>query len=92
MATLDAAKVLGQEEKLGTVEKGKYADLGLYASDPLKDPQNLRTLRFTFKGGRPYPAGELEFPKPFDLDFWIRQWERTKFKPGWQERTGKKGR
>jgi imidazolonepropionase-like amidohydrolase len=90
MSTLGAAKVLGMEEKLGSVEKGKYADLGVYASDPLKDPQNLRTLKVTYKGGRPYPVGELEFPKPFDLNFWIRQWERTKFKPGWEQGRPKK--
>lgn len=84
MATSVAAKVLGAEEKLGTLEKGKFADLGLYQFDPLKDPQNFRTLKLVMKGGRPYPAGDLEFPKPFDLDYWIRQWEKTKFKPGWE--------
>jgi imidazolonepropionase-like amidohydrolase len=87
MATRDAAKVLGVEEKLGTLEKGKLADLALYQYDPLKDPQNFRTLRMVFKGGRPTSAGTLEFPQPFDLNFWIRQWEKTKFKPGWQEKS-----
>ena len=90
MATRDAAKVLGMEEKLGTIEKGKFADLALYQHDPLKDPQYFRTLKLVFKGGHPYPAGELEFPQPFDLDFWIRQWEKTKFKTGWQESLGRK--
>jgi len=87
MATSEAAKVLGMEEALGTVEKGKYADMGLYQHDPLKDPQNFRTLQTVYKSGRSYPSGPLEFPQPFDLDFWIRQWEKTKFKPGWQEKT-----
>jgi len=86
MATKDAAKVLGMEEKLGTIEKGKYADMALYQHDPLKDPQNFRTLQMVFKGGRATPPGNLEFPEPFDLGFWIRQWEKTKFKPGWQEK------
>ena len=90
MATRDAAKVLGMEEKLGTVEKGKYADLALYQHDPLKDPQNFRTLWMVFKSGRAYPSGDLEFPEPFDLGFWIRQWEKTKFKPGWQDAQGRK--
>jgi len=88
MATRDAAKVLGMQEKLGTIEKGKLADLALYQHDPLKDPQNFRTLKLVFKGGRPYPVGDLEFPKPFDLDYWIRQWEKTKFKKGWNESQG----
>lgn len=86
MSTRAAAKVLGMEEKLGTVEAGKWADLGIYRHDPLKDPQNFRTLLLVFKGGRAYPGGDLEFPKAFDLDYWIRQWEKTKFKSGWQEK------
>jgi imidazolonepropionase-like amidohydrolase len=90
MSTSAAAKVLGMEEKLGTVEKGKYADLALYQHDPLKDAQNFRTLKLVFKSGRPYPAGDLEFPQSFDLDFWIRQWERTKFQTGWYEEAGAK--
>ena len=88
MSTRAAAKVLGMEEKLGTLEKGKYADLALYLHDPLKDAQNFRTLKLVFKSGRAYPPGPLEFPQPFDLDFWIRQWDKTKFKPGWHERAG----
>lgn len=92
MATKDAAKVLGVEETLGTLEKGKYADLAIYQHDPLKDPQNFRTIQRVYKGGRAYPTGELEFPRPFDLDYWIRQWEKTKFKTGWQELLGGKKR
>ncbi len=85
MATSEASKVLGMEEKLGTIEKGKFADLVIYQFDPLKDPQNFRTLQRVFKSGKSYPSGQLEFPQPFDLNFWIRQWEKTKFKTGWQE-------
>ncbi len=88
MASRAAAKVLGVEDKLGTLEKGKFADLALYQHDPLKDAQNFRTLQVVFKGGLAYPAGPLEFPQPFDLDFWIQQWDKTKFKSGWQESAG----
>jgi imidazolonepropionase-like amidohydrolase len=90
MSTRAAAKVLGMEDQLGTLEKGKFADLALYQHDPLRDAQNFRTLKLVFKGGHPYPPGPLEFPQPFKLDYWIRQWEKTKFKTGWNERAGAK--
>jgi imidazolonepropionase-like amidohydrolase len=85
MATHDAAKVIGMDDKIGTVEKGKFADLTLYQHNPLKDTRNFRTLKLVLKNGRAYPAGELEFPQPFNLDFWIRQWEKTNFKSDWKD-------
>jgi len=88
ISTRTAAKVLGMEDQLGTLEKGKFADLGLYEHNPLKDAQNFRTLKLVFKGGRVYPSGPLEFPQSFKLDYWIRQWEKTKFQTGWHQRAG----
>lgn len=84
MATSEAALILG-EDSIGSLEKGKLADFCLYQFDPLVNPENFRTLRVVYKGGRAYPKGNLEFPRPFDLDFWISQWEKTKFEKGWSE-------
>jgi imidazolonepropionase-like amidohydrolase len=84
MATSQAAQVLGVQDKLGSVEKGKWADLVLYQFDPLRSPENFRTIQRVYKGGKATPSGTLEFPKPFDLDYWIKQWERTKFKKNWE--------
>jgi imidazolonepropionase-like amidohydrolase len=75
MATTTAAEILGESEKLGTLAPGYQADLAFYTHDPLQNPQNFRTLQWTLKGGEWIPAGRLEFPPAFDLDFWIRQWE-----------------
>ncbi len=83
MATRDAAKVLGMEEELGTIEKDKWADLVLYQHDPLKEPENFRTIQRVFKNGKSYPVGPLEYPRPFDLEYWIQEWEKTEFKRGW---------
>ena len=80
MSTLEAAQILGAEAKAGSLEAGKLADLALYTHDPLKTPQNFRTIQWTMKGGEITPSGDLEFPPPFDLDFWIRQWEATQKK------------
>jgi imidazolonepropionase-like amidohydrolase len=85
MATQDAAEVLGMGDELGTLEQNKFADLAIYACDPMKDPVYFKTLKMVFKNGRPYPAGPLEYPLPFDLEYWIDQWERTEFKTGWEK-------
>lgn len=41
--TLNAAKSLGVQEILGTVEKGKYADLLVLNKNPLDEIKNIRT-------------------------------------------------
>lgn len=59
-ATLDAARLLGREEELGSVAPGKYADLVAVRGDPLADLSVLRDVAFVMKGGavfRAPPAG-----------------------------------
>jgi imidazolonepropionase-like amidohydrolase len=87
MATSDAAGILGASDKLGSLVQGKQADLALYTHDPLNSPQNFRTLQWTLKGGELIPSGELEFPPPFDLDFWIAQWETNQRREPRKEET-----
>jgi predicted amidohydrolase YtcJ len=41
MATKDAAVALGMGDQLGTIEKGKWADLVIYQHDPIKNPYNF---------------------------------------------------
>lgn len=50
-ATLGGALALGREKELGTVEKGKLADLLLVAADPTADIASLRRLRYVVRGG-----------------------------------------
>lgn len=66
-ATLDGARVLGQEAEMGTVEAGKLANFVVLAKDPLADLGNLTSIRFTVKRGtrldrtayRPITAQEM---------------------------------
>lgn len=51
-ATIHAAKLLGQEDRLGTLEAGKYADLVAVEGDPLKDITELERVKVIVKGGR----------------------------------------
>jgi len=58
-STRIAARALGREKELGTVEVGKTADLLLLAGDPTTDVANLRSLRFVVRGGELRPVTEL---------------------------------
>ena len=53
-ATINAARMLGQEQELGTVEAGKAADLVILDADPRADIRNVTRIFRTFKGGVAY--------------------------------------
>ena len=53
-ATIDPAKLLGVGDRLGSIEKGKLADILIVDSDPTKDITALRTIRLVMKGGKVY--------------------------------------
>jgi imidazolonepropionase-like amidohydrolase len=58
-ATRNAALAMGRQADLGTVEKGKLADLVVLAADPTADIKNLRQLRHVVRGGVVRPIAEL---------------------------------
>jgi imidazolonepropionase-like amidohydrolase len=47
--TIDAAKLLGIDDRFGSIEKGKVADLILFDGDPL---ENTSHVAFTLMDGR----------------------------------------
>jgi imidazolonepropionase-like amidohydrolase len=51
-ATTVNAEVMGWSDRLGSIEKGKYADLIAVSGDPLADITELQRVRFVMKGGR----------------------------------------
>lgn len=50
-ATVNAAELLGWQDRLGNIEAGKFADLIAVAGDPLKDINELKRVKFVMKGG-----------------------------------------
>src|SRR5215467_2194041 len=52
--TTVAAELLGWSEKVGAIEKGKWADLVAVSGDPLKDITELQRVKFVMKAGVVY--------------------------------------
>jgi imidazolonepropionase-like amidohydrolase len=50
-ATSVAADLLGWQDRIGTIEKGKYADIDAVAGNPLQDITELSRILFVMKGG-----------------------------------------
>jgi len=50
-STINAADLLGWSDKVGTLEKGHYADLIAVEGNPLTDVKILETVKFVMKGG-----------------------------------------
>lgn len=50
-ATMNASELLGWQDRIGTLESGKYADLIAVEGDPLADITTLRNVQFVMKGG-----------------------------------------
>ena len=50
--TVINAEVLGWQDQIGSIEKGKYADLIAVSGDPLADITELQRVKFVMKGGR----------------------------------------
>ncbi len=63
-STATAARAMGRQEGLGTVEAGKAADLLVLAADPTADIAATRQLTHVVRGGVLRPVGELARPVP----------------------------
>ena len=50
--TSSAAEMLGWQNRIGTVEPGKFADLVAVSGDPIADIGELERVRFVMKGGQ----------------------------------------
>jgi len=48
------ATMMGWEDKIGSIDKGKYADIVAVSGDPLKDITELEHMKFVMKGGKVY--------------------------------------
>ena len=50
--TIINAEALGWQDQIGSIDKGKYADLIAVSGDPLADITELQRVKFVMKGGK----------------------------------------
>ncbi|HEY2358431.1 MAG TPA: amidohydrolase family protein, partial [Phenylobacterium sp.] len=58
-ATYDSAKYTGQDQRMGSIEKGKLADFFLIPGDPTKDLKAIKTISMVVKDGAIYYPAEV---------------------------------
>ncbi|HJR58533.1 MAG TPA: amidohydrolase family protein [Vicinamibacterales bacterium] len=56
-ATRNAADLLGAADRVGSILKGRYADVIAVDGDPLRNIEEMRRIRFVMKGGVVYKGG-----------------------------------
>ena len=59
IATANGARLLGESERIGTIAKGKQADLVAIDGNPAVNIADIEKVRVVFKDGKGYDPGKL---------------------------------
>jgi imidazolonepropionase-like amidohydrolase len=51
-ATMTNTKAMGWQDRIGSIETGKFADMIAVSGDPLSDITELQRVKFVMKGGK----------------------------------------
>ena len=58
-ATISAARSLGLDQEIGSIEPGKLADIAILDRDPTLSARNSNSVKMVVQGGRLYDARTL---------------------------------
>jgi imidazolonepropionase-like amidohydrolase len=61
-ATFDSARYVSQDQRMGSIEKGKLADFFLIPGDPIKNLKAIKSISMVVKDGTVYYPSEV-YPK-----------------------------
>ena len=72
--TLNGARYLGLDGDIGSLAKGKLADLAVLSKNPLLDIRNTESVQYVMVNGRLYDAASMDqvgnHPQPREPFFW----------------------
>lgn len=73
-ATLNGAEAIGLSQDVGSLVRGKFADLVIYDKNPLENIRNTNTIHWVMKGGELFDTNSMDevYPKEKKLPvpFW----------------------
>ena len=55
----NGAKILGEDDRLGSISEGKLADMVVVRGDPITNPADIRNVTVVFKDGVGYDSRKL---------------------------------
>jgi cytosine/adenosine deaminase-related metal-dependent hydrolase len=73
-ATLHGAEIIGYSQDLGSLERGKLADLVILDDDPLRDIRNTNSIRYVMKNGELFEGDTLDQIWPEDRPLQALSW------------------